>query len=125
MTWKILIADDDLTTNEVLKILLEDKGFSVVSVFDGLVALEKIREDKPDLVILDIIMPGLNGYQVCEFIKSDPATSAIPVIMLTANDLRNDIEMAYRKKADWYLVKPYDHKLLQKKILEFLEPTPA
>ena len=117
---KILIVDDDHDVVEILRSLLSYKGFTVVAVYDGASALSKVKEEKPDLVVLDIMMPGMDGYNVCETIKTDPETKNIPVIMLTAKDMFGDVEKALEKKADWYIAKPYDSKYLVDKINQFL-----
>jgi len=72
------------------------------------------------MVLLDVMMPGMSGYDVCETIKNDPETSHIPVIMLTAKDTGDDVEMALKKKADWFVAKPYDNKYLLGKINQFI-----
>ena len=118
---KILIVDDDHDVVEILRSLLSYKGFTVVAVYDGASALSKVKEEKPDLVVLDIMMPGMDGYNVCETIKTDPETKNIPVIMLTAKDMFGDVEKALEKKADWYIAKPYDNRYLIDKINQFVK----
>jgi len=110
---KVLIVDDNEQAVEMLQIILEEEGYDIISAYVGEIGLKKASEEKPDIVILDIGLPGMDGYQVCEKIKSDPATAEIPVIMLTGIDMVDDFERAMEKKADWYIVKPYnvDHLL--------------
>lgn len=120
MPEKILIADDEQTAVDILKSILEDKDYAVITAYDGEEAVKAVREQKPDLVILDVMMPKMNGYEVCEKIKKDPSTKDIPVIMLTAKDMGEDIEMALSKDANWYITKPYDAKYLLGKISSFL-----
>ena len=117
---KVMIVDDDPDVNCTLQTVLEHSGFKVECFYDGESALKKIKDIKPDLVILDVMMPGMSGYEVCEKIKSDPETSHIKVIMLTARDMGDDVDMALRKKADWFVTKPYDNKYLVSKIDQFI-----
>lgn len=117
---KLMIVDDDKDVNCILKTVLEQAGFNVVSYFNAESALASIKEEKPDLVMLDVMMPGISGYQACERIKNDPETSAIPVIMLTARDMGEDVEMAMKYKADWFIAKPFDNDYLIKKITKFV-----
>jgi CheY-like chemotaxis protein len=121
MAEKILVVDDDENAITILQILLEDHGFEVTLARDGRTALELVRKARPDIVLLDVMMPDMNGYQVCEAIKSDPVTRDIPVIMITAKDMGEDVEMAISKQVDWYIAKPYDNKYLLSKIRSFLE----
>ena len=118
--YKIMIVDDDPDANFNLKAVLENSGFKVIFYYDGESALEELKEEKPDMVLLDVMMPGMSGYDVCETIKNDPETSHIPVIMLTAKDTGDDVEMALKKKADWFVAKPYDNKYLLGKINQFI-----
>ena len=120
MAEKILVVDDDDNAIAILQIVLEDQGYEVIMAQDGKTALEMVHKAKPDIVLLDVMMPDMNGYQVCEAIKSDPATRDIPVIMLTAKDMGEDVEMAISKQVDWYIAKPYDNKYLLSKIRSFL-----
>jgi two-component system alkaline phosphatase synthesis response regulator PhoP len=118
---RILIVDDDRDAIDTLESLLEYKGYEVIAVHDGFSALKKVKEEKPDVVILDIMMPGMDGYNVCEAIKDNPATKDTTVIMLTAKNMFGDVEKALEKKADWYIVKPYDNKYVIDKIEFFLK----
>ena len=86
----ILIVDDEPELVKALQIRFEEEGFRVITAYDGSNGLEKTRTEKPDLVILDIVMPVMDGYQVCETIKNDPATKNIPVVMLTAKSMGDD-----------------------------------
>jgi len=113
---KILIIDDEAEVVKVLQICLEQHGYKVITGYNGESGLKKAKDEVPDLVILDIMLPDMDGYQVCERLKSDPSTKDIPVIMLTVKSMGEDIEKALEKKADWYIVKPYDEKYLLKKI---------
>ena len=118
---KVMIVDDDVDVSYNLTAVLENAGFEVVCYVDGQSALNHIKEQRPDIVLLDVMMPGISGFDVCEKIKSDPDTAAIPVIMLTGKDMGEDLEMAMKKKADWFIAKPPDNKYLINRIEHFLE----
>jgi len=120
MKKKIMIVDDDTDVSSNLKAVLEHACFEITCYNDAESALKMIKADKPDLVLLDVMMPGISGFEACEKIKSDPDTLNIPVIMLTAKDMGEDVETALKKKADWFIVKPPDNKYLIAKINYFL-----
>lgn len=105
---KVLIVDDNPTLSTTLQMVLELKGFSIVTAADGITGLNMIIEEQPDIVILDVMLPGMDGYRVCEKAKNDPRTKDIPIIMLTGKDTGDDFDKALEKKADWYIVKPYN-----------------
>lgn len=111
---KVLIVDDDIQAVEMLTVILEDKNFEVIPAYVGEIGLKKAKEKIPDIIILDITMPGMDGFKVCEKIKTDPKTSRIPIIMLTGKDMGKDFDKAMEKKADWYIVKPYNIEHLLK-----------
>ncbi len=104
---KIMIIDDDPVTVDALERLLVDVGYKVISAFTGETGLNKVIEEKPDIVILDIKLPDMDGLQVCGKIKEDQCTKDIPVVMLTGYDTDKNFDESIRKKADWYMVKPY------------------
>lgn len=106
-TRKLLLADDSVTIQKVVNLTFADEGMDVTSVGDGDRAVEKIEMMKPDIVLADVHMPGLNGYQVCEFVKRLPALSHIPVILLVGSFEPFDEEEARRVGADDYLTKPF------------------
>jgi adenylate cyclase len=108
----ILIADDRPETVQLVHDLLVVEGFQVVTAVDGQEALDRIREHLPDLVLLDLIMPRLNGFEVCQLLKADPATSDIPVLMLTAWAEPDQRVKGLQLGADDYVAKPFDHREL-------------
>jgi len=112
----ILIVEDDPQTVKLVKFILEKNNCSTISVKDGEEGLRMARERKPDLIILDLMLPGMDGYQVCETLKNDPNTKEIPVLVLTALDSGADFEKALEKKADWYITKPFDAQHLLKRV---------
>lgn len=104
MGYKILIADDEAEIRDVLRLYLEKDGYEVVEAADGVEAMEKIRKEQPDLVILDIMMPGLDGYRVLRNIREN---NNIPVIMLSAKDTDADKILGLDLGADDYITKPF------------------
>ncbi len=111
---KILIVDDDVQAVEMLSMILQDKGYEVIPAYVGELGYKKALEHRPDIILLDITLPGMDGYQVCEQIKHNPETSDIPVVMLTGKDMGESFDRAMEKKADWYVVKPYNIEHLMK-----------
>ncbi len=104
---KILVVDDEPDILEVARIILEKKGYEVITAKDGNEALEKVSASKPDLIILDIIMPRKSGLEVCKILKSDPETASIPILMFTVLGRNRDREQGLKAGADDYLVKPF------------------
>ena len=105
---KILIIDDEEDVVRVLTIRLEALGYKVISAADGLAGLEKVRSEKPDLALLDIMLPKLDGYKVCRMIKFDENLKNIPIIMLTAKAADLDRNLGRDVGANEYLTKPFD-----------------
>ena len=118
---KILIIDDQPEITDLIRFILKKQNYESVIAFNGLEGLSKARSEMPDLILLDITMPDMSGYEVCEKLKLDPATAQIPIIMLTARDMGEDFEKAMEKKADWYITKPFDPKHLLKRIAYLLQ----
>lgn len=108
MSPKILIADDDTEVMELLKFTFESEGYTIVSASDGEEALALVKDEHPDIVILDINMPKLSGFEVCEKIRADGATCLIPVIMLTSYSKTKDRITGLKLGADDYLDKPFE-----------------
>lgn len=104
MGYKILIADDEAEIRDVLRLYLEKDGYEVTEASDGMEAMEILRKEKPDLAILDIMMPGLDGYRVLRNIRED---NNIPVIMLSAKDTDSDKILGLDMGADDYITKPF------------------
>ncbi|MDQ2871447.1 MAG: response regulator, partial [Acidobacteriota bacterium] len=113
MAKKILLADDSLTIQKVVELTFSDSDYELVCVSNGQRALDRVREDRPDLILADAVMPEKNGYEVCEAIKGDPATARIPVVLLSGTFEPFDRERAERIGADAIVSKPFDsHQLL-------------
>ncbi len=106
MSAKILVVDDDLESLKLIGMILQAKGYQIVAARDGQQALEKAFREAPDLVILDVMMPGMDGYAVCQRLRADPRTSTIPIIMFTAKAQLTDKVIGLQSGADEYLTKP-------------------
>ena len=104
---KILIADDNENIRDALTYLLEDEGYQLWLAKDGAETIQKVKEFRPDILFLDIMMPEVNGYDVCRTIKSDPALKDTYVIMLTAKGQIAEQERGKEVGADEYIVKPF------------------
>jgi two-component system alkaline phosphatase synthesis response regulator PhoP len=116
---KVLLVDDDVEFCEAVKLLLEDKGYEVTLAYDGKEGLDKARNEKPDAIILDVMMPEMNGYDVCVVLKADPELKKIPVTLLTAVDqsifkTTYTQQMGLMTEADDYLAKPVEPQELVK-----------
>jgi DNA-binding response OmpR family regulator len=108
----VLVADDDADIVRFVEIYLRLEGFEVVTARDGPDVLAKAVAVHPDLVLLDVLMPGLDGYAVCAQIRADATLAAVPVIMVTGNYVLTDVEAARRVGADDFLAKPFDPVVL-------------
>jgi two-component system, OmpR family, alkaline phosphatase synthesis response regulator PhoP len=105
---KIMIVDDEVEVVELLKSRLVNSGFRVCTAYDGNDALAVVKKEKPDLILLDVILPTVNGYDVCGLLKKDNATKKIPIIMLTVKGKIGDIDEGILSGADDYIAKPYE-----------------
>ena len=121
MTRKILLADDSVTIQKVVELTFSDGAYQVQCVSNGRSAVQKIQEDQPDILLCDVIMPEMNGYDVASFVKKNPNYSAIPVILLTGTFEPFDEEKARQSGADSYITKPFDSKMLVDKVEELLK----
>jgi two-component system, OmpR family, alkaline phosphatase synthesis response regulator PhoP len=107
---KVLVADDNVQNVELIQAYLEELDCEVLTAYDGQETLDKVAEEKPDLILLDIMMPKISGYEVCQRLKADEATNGIPILMITALNEINDIERGVQAGTDDFLTKPV-HKL--------------
>ena len=123
MAQTILAVDDDIDILDVLEMSLDSDGFNVITASDGLAALEKAKSDLPDLILLDLMMPKMDGFEVIDKLRSDPQTRAIPVIMLTARTQINEKLQGLDAGADDYITKPFDLKELTARIKAVLGRT--
>lgn len=104
---RILIVEDEESLMKLESIILSSKGYSVTGCPDGTSALAEIARNPPDLVILDIMLPDIDGFEICRRIRSHPASSLLPVIMLSARKNSQDIERGVQAGADAYITKPF------------------
>jgi len=118
---KILIIEDEAEIVKMLTRILEKQGYEVASACDGLEGLAKVKSYKPELVLLDVNMPKVDGLQVLELLKTSPETSQIPVVMCTARAKIDDVEGALGIGADGYIAKPFAIERLISKIKDVLE----
>jgi DNA-binding response OmpR family regulator len=114
---RILVVEDEESLLKLESILFTSKGYDVTGVRDGQEALDSIAQSRPDLVVLDVMLPVMDGFQVCRAIKDDPETSSIPVVMLTAKKSSADLERGRMAGADAYITKPFKSV----KVLEVIE----
>ena len=118
---KILLVDDEKDLVYAIKLQLEGNHFDVVTAYDGHEALEKVRRDKPDLIILDLMLPKVDGYKVCRMLKFDEKYKKIPIVMLTSRAQESDKKLGFEVGANSYITKPFEPKLLLDKIHELLK----
>ncbi len=112
---KILVVDDEIHIVKIIAYKMRGAGYEVASARDGVEALEMVRADRPDLILLDVMMPRMDGFQTLEALKSDPATRGIPVFLLTVKSKEVDRQKGYQLGADDYLTKPFSpNKLLER-----------
>ena len=120
MPKKILLIEDEENVRLVVSISLEKEGYEVDAVASGEEALEKVVDFDPDLVILDIMMPGIDGWEVLGLLKSNPLTESIPVCVLTAKGEVHDMMYASQKGAADYITKPFTRKVLLDRVAELV-----
>ena len=117
----ILFVDDDPNIQRLLKRIAEKFHFNIIQAFNGQEALKSLKENKVDLVLLDIMMPQMDGRDVCRKIKSDERTKEIPVIIFSAKDHQSDRLLGFQLGADDYITKPFHLEVLMRKLEYFLQ----
>lgn len=117
---RVMIVDDDAFVREIIKTKLTSKGLEVIEAANGHEALKKVEAEKPSLIILDIMMPGMDGFDVCERLRANPLTVNVPVLFLTSRGDRTDRERAMRFGASDLFVKPFSPQKLSEKVLEII-----
>ena len=113
---RILVVDDEIYIVHILDFSLGMEGYEVLTALDGEQALEKARAEKPDLIVLDIMMPKLDGYETCKRLKADPETKDVPVILLSAKGRNVDQKVGFEMGADDYITKPFSPRKLVERI---------
>ncbi len=117
---KILIVEDEVAMSDAIKLRLEANGYDVITAPDGPVGLHKARAEAPDLIILDVMLPRIDGYTVCRMLKFDEKFQKIPILMLTARIQQKDMAQGVEMGADGYMTKPFKAAELLAKIGELL-----
>ncbi len=118
---RILLVDDEESLVDMVKMRLEASGYEVIPAYDGPEGLELARKERPDLIILDLMLPKMDGYKVCGLLKKDSRYVDIPVIMLTARAQEEDLKLGQELGAEVYITKPFDPQALLSKIQELLK----
>jgi len=121
---KILVVEDNQDNRELVVKVLKINGYKVIEAADGEEALEKTKTENPDLIIMDLFIPKIDGYEVTRRLKSDRDLKHIPVIALTAHALKGDMEVALAAGCDGYMPKPIDVRELPKQIEYFMKHSP-
>jgi two-component system, cell cycle response regulator DivK len=120
MTKRILVVEDQEDNRQILRDLLANAGFEMIEAEDGQQALTQAAKHKPDLILMDIQLPLLDGYEATRRIKADPALNAIPIIVVTSYALSGDEDKAHAAGCDAYVAKPFSPRALLAKIREYL-----
>lgn len=113
---KILIIEDDANIQELIRYNLAKEGYQVVSAIEGEDGLKKAQIEKPNLIILDLMLPGMDGLEICRILKADPGTAGTPIIMVTAKGEESDVVAGLELGADDYMTKPFSPKVLVARI---------
>ncbi|MFH1539494.1 MAG: response regulator [bacterium] len=116
----ILVVDDSPVVVEAVRGALQGDGYTVVTAEDGIQALDMIKQHRIDLILLDIDMPRMNGYQVCKLLKNDPQFNDIPIVMLTAKTSEADRLWGIKAGSDEYITKPFDYAKVKEVLKRFL-----
>ena len=117
----VLLVDDEKDLVDILTLRFQADGYEVIQALDGKEGLEKAKSEKPDMIILDVMMPKLNGYQVCKELKQDAKYKHIPIIMLTAKAQESDKFWGMETGADDYVTKPFDFGNLLETVKKYLK----
>jgi DNA-binding response OmpR family regulator len=117
MNRKVLVVDDDPSIRRLLNATLELEGYTVAMAADGEEALAELPTSRPDVVVLDVMMPKLNGLDVLDRIRRNPETATLPVILLTARSSKEDVWEGWQRGVDYYMTKPFDVE----ELLRFIE----
>lgn len=117
---RTLIVDDEEGIVKVVKMYLEHHGYEVITAGDGQEGLDRAKADKPDIIILDLMLPRMDGYKVCGLLKRDARYAKIPVILFTAKAQEKDVKLGEEVGADAYITKPFEPEVLLSKIKELI-----
>lgn len=117
---KVLVVEDSPPQREMISSLLKESGLNVISAGDGIEALEQIQQDRPDIVVLDIVMPRMNGYELCRRLKDNPKTKELPVVMCSTKGEEFDRYWGMRQGANAYIAKPFQPQELVSTVRKLL-----
>jgi len=122
MSKRILVIEDQEDNRQIVRDLMTASGYELIEATTGEEGLEAAARERPDLILMDIQLPGIDGYEVTRRIKADPKLREIPIIAVTSYALSGDDKKAFAAGCDGYVTKPYSPRLLLAKILEYLSP---
>ncbi|RMG99422.1 MAG: response regulator [Chloroflexi bacterium] len=125
LTQSVLVVDDEPMARTLLRLMLVRAGFNVSEAEDGYDALEKVKKIRPDVILLDVMMPGMDGFTVCETLRNEEDTASLPIIMLSAKSDLDSINKGLRVGATKYLTKPISPEELTRHVREVLNNAPA
>ena len=117
---KILVVDDEVNITQILEFSIGAEGYEVITAVNGEEAIDKARREQPDLIILDVMMPKIDGYEACRILKANPLTKSIPVVLLTAKGRDIDKRLGYEVGATDYIIKPFSPNKLVDRIHQLL-----
>ena len=118
---RILVVDDEVELVKALQIRLGVAGYEILAAYNGQEGLEKAKKEIPDLIILDLMLPKMDGYKVCTFLRRDTRCVKIPIIILTARAQESDEQLGIEVGANAYIIKPFQHEVVLAKIKELLK----
>ncbi len=125
MTSIVLVVDDEDMTRKLLRLMLERDGFTILEAEDGQQALDMIADSRPDLVILDVMMPNLDGFTACQILRTQPETADLPIILLSARTQVEAVRAGLQAGADRYMTKPISKPELVQTITDLLAGVPV
>jgi len=117
---KVLIVEDNPSVLRATSYILEKEGYEVLTAQNGLEGLKKAKENSPDLLILDVMLPGIDGFEICHRLRGEPQTANLPIVMFSAKGQESDKAMGMKMGADDYLTKPVDRIVLLDKVADLL-----
>lgn len=117
---KVLIVEDNPSVLRATSYILEKEGYEVLTAQNGLEGLKKAKENSPDLLILDVMLPGIDGFEICHRLRGEPQTANLPIVMFSAKGQESDKAMGKKMGADDYLTKPVDRIVLLDKVADLL-----
>jgi len=125
LTWTILFVDDEPLARDLFRMVLERAQFQVIDAKDGLEALAIIKKQKPDAAILDVMMPGMDGFSLCRALRAEPETAALPIIILSARSHESAVDEGMEAGANLYLSKLTPHREIIQRLHSLLETAAA